>query len=80
MPGLRRDLVEQKLPIRPYKRPIKHSQRRFAPEVVLKIQEEIERLLRSKFIRTGRYVDWLVNVVLLLKRMEHLDYALILDI
>src|ERR1044072_5745739 len=59
IPGLSRDLVEHRLPVRPDKRPIKQSPRRFAPEVVLKIKEEIERLLRSKFIRTARYVDWL---------------------
>src|ERR1044072_3086790 len=33
MPGLSRDLVEHRLPIRPDKRPIKQSPRRFAPEV-----------------------------------------------
>ena len=68
MPGLSRDLGEHRLPIRPDKRPIKQSPRRFAPEVVLKIKEEIERLLRSKFIRTARYVDWLANVVPVIKK------------
>ena len=28
-----------------------------------KIKEEIERLLKSKFIRTARYADWLANIV-----------------
>src|ERR1044072_4766820 len=68
MPGLSRDLVEHRLPIQPDKRPIKQSPRRFAPEVVLKIKEEIERRLRSKFIRTSRYVDWLANVVPVIKK------------
>src|ERR1044072_2754073 len=68
MPGLSRDLVEHRLPIRPDKRLIKQSPRRFAPEVVLKIKEEIERLLRSKFIRTAKYVDWLANVVPVIKK------------
>src|ERR1044072_8749530 len=68
MPGLSRDLVEHRLPIRPDKRPIKQSPRRFAPEVVLKVKEEIERLLRSKFIRTARYVDWLANIVPVIKK------------
>src|ERR1044072_4389736 len=69
MSGLSRDLVEHRLPIRPDKRPIKQSPRRFAPEVVLKIKEEIERLLRSKFIRTAMYVDWLANVVPVIKKI-----------
>src|ERR1044072_7239915 len=79
MPGLSRDLVEHRLPIRQDKRPVKQSPRRFAPEVVLKIKEEIERLLRSKFIRTARYVDWYSTTILLLRRMGHLEYALILE-
>src|ERR1044072_7395748 len=68
MAGLSRDLVEHRLPIRPDKRPIKQSPRRFAPEVVLKIKEEIARLLRSKFIRTARCVDWFSNAVLVIKK------------
>ena len=47
MPGLSQDLIEHRLPTRPDKRPIKPSSRRFEPEVVLKIKEEIERLLKS---------------------------------
>jgi len=31
MPGLSRDMVELKLPIRPYKKPVKQTPRRFAP-------------------------------------------------
>ena len=50
MPDLSRDLVELKLPIQYDKRPMKQTLRRFSPEVVLKIKEEIERLLRNKFI------------------------------
>ncbi|CAJ2651311.1 unnamed protein product [Trifolium pratense] len=53
MPGLNRNLVEHRLPIRPDKKPVKQSPRRFAPEILSKIKEDIERLLRSKFIRTA---------------------------
>src|ERR1044072_3944607 len=41
IPGLSRDLVEHRIPIRPDKRPIKQLPRRFAPEVVPRIKEEI---------------------------------------
>jgi hypothetical protein len=58
MPGLSRNLVELKLPIRPDKKPVKQLPRRFAPEIISKIKEEIERLLRSKFIRTARGFSW----------------------
>jgi len=63
MPGLSRKLVELKLPIRPGKKPIKQIPRRFAPQILPKIKEEIERLLKCGFIRAARYVDWLANVV-----------------
>src|ERR1051325_3625909 len=33
-----------------------------------KIKEEIERLLQSKFIRTSRYVEWLANIVPIIKK------------
>ncbi|XP_045792014.1 uncharacterized protein LOC123886769 [Trifolium pratense] len=68
MPGLNRDLVEHRLPIRLDKKPVKQSPRRFAPEILSKIKEEIERLLRSKFIRTARYVEWLANIVPVIKK------------
>ncbi|KHN11426.1 hypothetical protein glysoja_015321, partial [Glycine soja] len=54
MPGLSREMVEMKLPIKEGKRPVKQLPRRFAPEIMSKIKEEIERLLRCKFIRAAR--------------------------
>lgn len=48
--------------------PIKQAPRRFAPDVILKIKEEIEQLLKAKFIRTTRYVDWILNVVPIIKK------------
>lgn len=68
MPGLSRDLVELRLPIKAGKNPVKQTPRRFAPEIMSKIKEEVERLLRSRFIRTARYVDWLANIVPVIKK------------
>jgi hypothetical protein len=45
MPGLKRELVELKLPIKDGKKPIKQTPRRFAPEILSKIKKEVERLL-----------------------------------
>ena len=42
---------------------MKQIPRRFALQILSKIKEEIKRLLKSKFIRTARYVDWLANIV-----------------
>lgn len=63
MPGLNRKVVELKLPIRHDRKPVKQIPRRFAPQILPKIKEEIERLLKCGFIRPARYVDWLANVV-----------------
>ena len=39
-----------------------------APDITLKINGEIERLVRAGFIRPARYVEWLSNIVLILKK------------
>ncbi|KAL1352493.1 hypothetical protein AAHE18_06G171000 [Arachis hypogaea] len=54
MPDLNRELVEHQLTLKANVKPVKQPPRRFAPEVVQKIKEEIERLLKAKFIRTVR--------------------------
>ena len=41
---------------------------RFAPKVLFKIKIEIERLLKRRFIRTTRYVEWLANIVHVVKK------------
>ena len=68
MPGLDRGLVELQLPIKPGKKPIKQSPRRFAPEILSKIKTEVERLLKCKFIRVTRYVEWIANIVPVIKK------------
>ncbi|KAL2320635.1 hypothetical protein Fmac_029604 [Flemingia macrophylla] len=68
MPGLDRKLVEHRLPILPGKKAIKQNPRRFALNVMDKIKEEIERLLKAKFIRTSRYAEWLSNIVPVIKK------------
>src|ERR1051325_4326283 len=72
MLGLSRDLVELKLPIKDGKKPVKQTPRRFAPAVMSKIKEEVERLLQSNFIRIARYVEWLANIVPVIKKNEKL--------
>ena len=37
-------------------------------EVELKMKEEIEKILKAKFIRSIRYVQWLANIVLVMKK------------
>lgn len=65
-------MVELKLPIWSSKKPVKQLHRRFAPEIMSKIKEEIKRLLRCKFIKTTRYIEWLTNIVPVIKKNEAL--------
>jgi hypothetical protein len=63
MPGLSRDFVEHKLPIKPSFKPYKQPHRNFNPDIYDRVKEEINRLLDAKFIRPCRYADWISNIV-----------------
>ena len=68
MLGLDRGMVEHHLPIRPKFHPSKQPPRRMSKEVQLKVKKEIEKLLKAKFIKPKRYVRWLANIVLVMKK------------
>ncbi|KAM1231002.1 hypothetical protein ACFX2G_041988 [Malus domestica] len=68
MPGLERTLVEHELRIKPGCKPFRQPPRRFLTEVQLGIKDELVQLLKAGFIRTARYVEWLVNIVPVLKK------------
>ena len=57
MLGLDRSLVEHRLPIKPEFHPFQQPPRRMSKEVELKVKEEIEKLLKAKFIRPTRHVQ-----------------------
>ena len=56
MPRLDRSLMEHRLPIKPEFHPFQQPPRRMSKEVELKVKEEIEKLLKAKFIKPTRYV------------------------
>ncbi|CAL9019579.1 unnamed protein product, partial [Prunus brigantina] len=55
MPGLDRELVEHKLPIKEGYLPVKQARRRMSMDTELKVKGEIERLLKAGFIRPAIY-------------------------
>jgi hypothetical protein len=63
MPGLSRELVEHVLPIKKGFRPFKQPTRSLNPELLDRIKEEVEQLLKEGFIRTCRYAEWISNIV-----------------
>uniref|UniRef100_A0A2N9F0K1 Reverse transcriptase domain-containing protein n=1 Tax=Fagus sylvatica TaxID=28930 RepID=A0A2N9F0K1_FAGSY len=68
LPGLSSKLVEHRLPIKEGFQPFQQTPRRMAPDITLKIKEKIERLVRAGFIRPAMYVEWLSNIVPVLKK------------
>jgi hypothetical protein len=50
---LSRELVEHSLPIK----------EGFMTEIIGKIKEEVDRLLKAKFIQPSRYAEWVSNIV-----------------
>ena len=47
--------------------PFQQLPRRMSKKVKLKVKE-IKKLLKAKFIRSTRYVQWLENIVLVMKK------------
>ena len=68
MSGLDRSIVEHRLPIKPRYWPFKQASRRFNPNALDDIKKETERLLEAKFIRSYRYAEWILSVVLMYKK------------
>uniref|UniRef100_A0A2N9IAB2 Reverse transcriptase domain-containing protein n=1 Tax=Fagus sylvatica TaxID=28930 RepID=A0A2N9IAB2_FAGSY len=68
LPGLNRRLVEHRLPIKAGFEPYQQAPRRMAPDIILKVKEEIKRLVAANFIRPIRYVKWLSNIVPMMKK------------
>ena len=60
--------MEHHFLIRPEFYPFQQPPRRMSKELELKVNEEIKKLLKAKFIRPTRYAQWLANIVLVLKK------------
>ncbi|CAN6568039.1 unnamed protein product [Malus baccata var. baccata] len=67
MPGLDSALVEHRMPIKEGYKPVKQAPRMMSNEIEEKVKEEIERLVKAGFIRPAKYVEWLANIVPILK-------------
>ncbi|KAM0978137.1 hypothetical protein ACFX2C_014142 [Malus domestica] len=67
MPCLDSTLGEHKMPIKEGYKSVKQAPRRMSKEIEENVKEEIERLVKAGFIRTAKYVEWLANIVSILK-------------
>ncbi|XP_059461825.1 uncharacterized protein LOC132190804 [Corylus avellana] len=67
MPGIAPENILHQLNVDPSVKPVKQKIRKFAPERNMAISEEVEKLLKARFIEEVYYPDWLANVVLVKK-------------
>jgi hypothetical protein len=63
MPGLSKELIEHQLPMKSGFRPYKQGAQNFKPEIIGRVQEEVDQLLQAGFIQPYRYKDWVSNIV-----------------
>jgi hypothetical protein len=68
MPGVPRELAEQKLEVNKTARPIKQKLRQFAKDRKQAIEVEVCKLLAAGFIRECQHPVWLANPVLVPKK------------
>ncbi|KAM2398970.1 hypothetical protein ACFXTH_035589 [Malus domestica] len=71
MSGLDSTLVEHRMPIKEGYKPVKQAPRRMSKEIEKKVKEEIERLVKAGFVRPAKYVEWLANIVPVLKAITN---------
>ncbi|CAN6558119.1 unnamed protein product [Malus baccata var. baccata] len=67
MSGLDSTLAEHRMPIKEGYKPVKQAPRRMSKKIEEKVKEEIEMLVKAGFIRPAKYVEWLANIVPVLK-------------
>ncbi|XP_059436572.1 uncharacterized protein LOC132169571 [Corylus avellana] len=67
MLGISPEDILHQLIVDPSVKPVKQKRRKFAPEWNMAIVEEVEKLLRARFIEEVNYPDWLAKVVLVKK-------------
>nr|KYP63438.1 Transposon Ty3-G Gag-Pol polyprotein [Cajanus cajan] len=68
MPGLDLEIVEYRLPMREGFCLVKQKLQRIKHEWSLKIKEEVQKQLDVGFLIVSRYLEWLANTVLILKK------------
>ena len=63
MIGIDKSIITHKLNIDSSFRPIHQKRRKFAPEKNQILQEEVEKLLKTRMIKEVKFPRWLANMV-----------------
>ena len=77
LPGVPRELAEHSLHVRADARPVKQPIRRIGDEIRKVIRDEIARLLTYGFIMEVLHPDWLANPVLVEKKKDDPNVAIV---
>ena len=67
MPGIDPSIIVHRLNVDSIYKPVIQKCRRFNPKRYMVISEEVDELLKTKFIREAHYPEWLANVVMVKK-------------
>ena len=67
MLGIDPSVITHRLSMYPSSKPVRQKKRVFAPERDKAINEEVQKLTTTQFIREVYYLDWLANVVMVKK-------------
>lgn len=68
MPGLDPKVAVHNLAIKHGVQPIKKAQRRFRPELIPRIETEVNKLIEAGFIREVKYPTWISSIVFVKKK------------
>ncbi|GFZ19944.1 hypothetical protein Acr_28g0006490 [Actinidia rufa] len=63
VPGIDPEVAMHKLFTKPDCSPVRQKRRKFAPERLKVIEDEISKLIKANVVREAHYPDWLANVV-----------------
>ena len=63
MPGLDRNIIEHRLPLKKGFRPFQQPARQMKAEVLEEVKKEVQKMLDAGFIRPCRYAEWISSVV-----------------
>ncbi|KAK4396462.1 Retrovirus-related Pol polyprotein from transposon [Sesamum angolense] len=65
--GISLDVITHRLNMNPDAKPVKQKKRMFGAERSQAIKEEVEKLLKAKYMRPLQYPEWLADVILVPK-------------
>ena len=68
MPGLDPKVAVHHLAVKKNVQPIKQAQRRFHPNLISQIENEVNKLIEAGFIREVKYPTWISNIMLVRKK------------